>query len=674
MKYFDLMTKHLSIFLALVALCCLQYNVYAQRAENLNLNKIVQPPYNCYGALADGCPNAEKLGFKVGLQCYTFTKYTFFEAIDLVRALGLHYIEPTSGTRICKGMDMRVGNMTPEWRKKVKEKLAQSGVQCKSIYWWMSGSGKGFENMVKNCKEMGWTIVTDPKREAQGGVPISYYDEILKRYGVKMVLTNHPKAAPYWNPDFTIEDVTKAGPNIGASIDVGHYMRGGFEIYDIAKRYVDAGKMYHFHMRDVSHIDPHGLDVPVGTGAARLRDVFQLLADNNVKPIMSLEYEHDFDNPMPYLIKSVNNINEICGDIIHQKKLSAQKGDTIKLEAGKALLSKGLNLKEDGAVHSWNKPNQKMEWNVNLPSGNYEVLISYSQPHKGSAMIMQADGQELASLFPNTFTWYDFSTFDMGVLKIEKGGNIKLLMKGLQPAIKRNKEGKLVADGALPDVKYVMLVPTSLPETSQPIDILKKFKGERLFDGKTFAGWEGNEGEQIMRHFRITKGAIVAGNLKDILKNNQFLRTKERYDDFELRLKYKIVANGSFNGGVQFRSEPSENPKQPYEMKGYQADIISWKAGALYDEQRRWTFLGYMQSSDLKNEKNKWHEYIIRCEGPRIRLWLDGVKTVDYIEPFTSNPLEKIGTIPQDGFLALQIHSGKPAEIWYKDITIQKLK
>ena len=289
-------------------------------------------------------------------------------------------------------------------------------------------------------------------------------------------------------------------------------------------------------------------------------------------------------------------------------------------------------------------------------------------------MIMQADGQELASLFPNTFTWYDFSTFDMGVLKIEKGGNIKLLMKGLQPAIKRNKEGKLVADGALPDVKYVMLVPTSLPETSQPIDILKKFKGERLFDGKTFAGWEGNEGEQIMRHFRITKGAIVAGNLKDILKNNQFLRTKERYDDFELRLKYKIVANGSFNGGVQFRSEPSENPKQPYEMKGYQADIISWKAGALYDEQRRWTFLGYMQSSDLKNEKNKWHEYIIRCEGPRIRLWLDGVKTVDYIEPFTSNPLEKIGTIPQDGFLALQIHSGKPAEIWYKDITIQKLK
>ena len=63
---------------------------HAQTAENLNLNKIVQPPYNCYGRLADGCPNAEKLGWKVGIQFYSFHKYTFFEGIDLTRALGLH--------------------------------------------------------------------------------------------------------------------------------------------------------------------------------------------------------------------------------------------------------------------------------------------------------------------------------------------------------------------------------------------------------------------------------------------------------------------------------------------------------------------------------------------------------------------------------------------------------
>lgn len=77
--------------------CSMLPESYAQRAENLNLNRIVQPPYHCYGRLADGCPHAEELGWKVGVQFYTFHKYTFFEAIDLTRALGLHYIEATIG-------------------------------------------------------------------------------------------------------------------------------------------------------------------------------------------------------------------------------------------------------------------------------------------------------------------------------------------------------------------------------------------------------------------------------------------------------------------------------------------------------------------------------------------------------------------------------------------------
>lgn len=50
--------------------CSMLPESYAQRAENLNLNRIVQPPYHCYGRLADGCPHAEELGWKVGVQFY----------------------------------------------------------------------------------------------------------------------------------------------------------------------------------------------------------------------------------------------------------------------------------------------------------------------------------------------------------------------------------------------------------------------------------------------------------------------------------------------------------------------------------------------------------------------------------------------------------------------------
>ncbi len=60
-----------------------------------------------------------------------------------------------------------------------------------------------------------------------------------------------------------------------------------------------------------------------------------------------------------------------------------------------------------------------------------------------------------------------------------------------------------------------------------------------------------------------------------------------------------------------------------------------------------------------------WNEYVIRCEGPRIRLWLNGVMTVDYTEPDPS--------IEQSGLIAVQIHGGAKAVASYKDIVIEEL-
>ncbi len=116
--------KSVAIGLMMVAL---GVSARAQSAENLNLNRVVQPPYNSYGRLADGCPNAERLGFKVGIQGYTFNKYTFFEAIDLTRALGLHYIEASAGTRLSPDGNQRINaGMSQEMKDQLKRKLAKT--------------------------------------------------------------------------------------------------------------------------------------------------------------------------------------------------------------------------------------------------------------------------------------------------------------------------------------------------------------------------------------------------------------------------------------------------------------------------------------------------------------------------------------------------------------------
>lgn len=182
-----------------------------------------------------------------------------------------------------------------------------------------------------------------------------------------------------------------------------------------------------------------------------------------------------------------------------------------------------------------------------------------------------------------------------------------------------------------------------------------------LFDGKTFAGWEGDTDKT----WRIEDGAIVGGSLEVTVPRNEFLATTREFENFELRLKYKLTGvEGFINGGVQFRTQRIPNH---HEVRGYQADLGAGYDGHLYDESRRNRMLASPAPETLKKalKKDDWNEYRIRAEGPRIQLWLNGVPTVDYTE---ADP-----TIPRQGVIALQIHGGCKAIVRYKDITLQEL-
>ncbi len=189
--------------------------------------------------------------------------------------------------------------------------------------------------------------------------------------------------------------------------------------------------------------------------------------------------------------------------------------------------------------------------------------------------------------------------------------------------------------------------------------LLAKIAKQQLFDGKTFAGWEGD-----LTWFRIVDGAVVAGSLTKNIPQNEFLCSKREFGDFELRLKVRL-SGGNGNGGIQFRSKRVPNSR---EMAGYQADVATGYWGALYDESRRAKFLGTPPEPAVIAKllkPNDWNDYVIRCEGPRVRLWLNGQLTTDFTE---SDP-----AIPRTGNLGLQIHAGAPSEAWYQDLAIEEL-
>ncbi len=197
---------------------------------------------------------------------------------------------------------------------------------------------------------------------------------------------------------------------------------------------------------------------------------------------------------------------------------------------------------------------------------------------------------------------------------------------------------------------FLLLVPATSWAQSKP-----------LFDGKTLTGWEG----ETKNTWRVEDGAIVGGSLERVVPRNEFLCTTKSFGDFELKVKFKLLGDREkANAGVQFRTKRIPNH---HEVSGYQADVGQHYWGALYDESRRNKVLAGPDKATIEKivKHDDWNEYVIRCEGPRIRLWLNGTLTVDYTE--------KDDKIERTGIIGLQIHGGAKAKVLYKDITIEEL-
>ena len=184
-------------------------------------------------------------------------------------------------------------------------------------------------------------------------------------------------------------------------------------------------------------------------------------------------------------------------------------------------------------------------------------------------------------------------------------------------------------------------------------------KPASIFDGKTFKGWEGN-----LKIFRIEKGAIVGGTLKEKIARNEFLSTKKSYKNFILKLEVKLLGGPKANAGIQIRTKRIPNH---HEVIGYQADMGQGWWGSLYDESRRRKVLSKANPAVIDKilKPDEWNRYEIRCEGKRIRLFINGTQTIDYTEPDSKIPLE--------GVIAVQIHGGPPSEAWYRNISIREL-
>jgi hypothetical protein len=209
-------------------------------------------------------------------------------------------------------------------------------------------------------------------------------------------------------------------------------------------------------------------------------------------------------------------------------------------------------------------------------------------------------------------------------------------------------------------------------------------KWQVLFNGKDFTNWHAFKKKTVGNNWAVdaAENAIqVTAKVEGQTRDGGDLTTDEEFENFELRLDWKISACG--NSGIIYNviEDMSDKLSQTYqsgpEMQVLDntchpdAKIPKHRAGDLYD----------MIACKFENVKpaGEWNSIRLKIKDGKVQQWQNGKKLVEYDQnapnwkemiagsKFKSMPM--FGT-SRKGHIALQDHGDK---VWYRNIKIRKL-
>ena len=204
---------------------------------------------------------------------------------------------------------------------------------------------------------------------------------------------------------------------------------------------------------------------------------------------------------------------------------------------------------------------------------------------------------------------------------------------------------------------------------------------ESIFDGNTLSGWKALD----MSYWTVRDGAITGQSTPEHpCTSNQFIVWQGgEVSDFELKLKFRVVGNGC-NSGIQFRSKIRPDGL----AVGYQADIFQSGGylGGVCDEMHTRDGHELLAANGSKTvidasgnrtttklgdpvtmrPEGEWNDYHITARGQHITLRVNGQVSTELID-------REEGHYDLAGILGLQLRSGDPMTVQFKDIYLMHL-
>jgi sugar phosphate isomerase/epimerase len=234
---------------------------------------------------------AEKLGWRLGVQAWTFRDRTAYEAIETAAKLGLKYVELYPGQSLRPDKrDAKVGpEMSDDQREGLVKKLESSHVKAVSfgVVEFKNdepAARKIFEFAKKLHLE---NLSCEPEPDA-----CELVDRLCNEYKINAAIHNHPKPSRYWNPDTLLAAVKGRSARFGACADTGHWPRSGLVPVECLKKY--EGHIIELHFKDIEN----GVDRPWGTGKGDARAMLAELKRQGFRGLIDVEYEDGEGAPL----------------------------------------------------------------------------------------------------------------------------------------------------------------------------------------------------------------------------------------------------------------------------------------------------------------------------------------------------------------------------------------
>lgn len=252
----------------------------------------------------------EKLGWRLGIEAYTFQKYTFFEAIDKTSQLGLNYIGGLSFQKVSDTIPRNFDEqLTDDELRQIRLKLDAAGLRLLTFFHHrIPAEAAGARKVFEFGRKLGIEVfIGEPPAET-----LDVLGPLCDEFDIRLALHNHDRQGSpvYWQPEGVLQACQGRTRRIGACPDIGYWLRSGID--PIRGLQTLGDRLMTIQLHDLNDTSPQGHDVPWGTGAGRTESILREIRRLGVTPVMfGLEYSYNWLESMPEIARTAEFFNQV---------------------------------------------------------------------------------------------------------------------------------------------------------------------------------------------------------------------------------------------------------------------------------------------------------------------------------------------------------------------------